>query len=461
MSADPEFDRTPPHDIAAEQCVLGGMMLSRDALADVLEILHPGDHYRPAHTLVHEAILSQYNAGEPADAVSVAATLTRQGDIGKMGGAPYLHTLIASVPTAANAGYYARIVREHAVKRRLTAAGTRIAQLGYDAGATSPEAVERAYEAMDDVAGDTPKTAAVAVSEVAADFLADLEDGKRGPTGIPVPWVDLNYILGGLHPGQLIVWAGRPGMGKSIALERCATHAVRAGLRVLVVSLEMSRMEYLQRIYAAEAQVSLFSIRNREIDQYDWDKLARVHARIAGMDRLLIHEGPSMTVQDIRTELRGMARAGRPADLVAIDYLQLLTPGGRRNENRQAEVSEMSRGLKLLAKEFGIPVLLGAQLNRGPETRSDHRPMVADLRESGSIEQDADVVVLLHREDAYDRVSPRAGEIDLIVGKNRQGPQTTVTAAFQGHYAKIADMARIDAPSQDAASDARYGEAAA
>ena len=438
-----DFERTPPHDIAAEQCVLGGMMLSKDAISDVLEVIRATDHYRPAHQIVHETILDLYSRGEPADAITVAAELTKHGDIGKVGGAPYLHTLIASVPTAANAGYYARIVRERAILRRLVEVGTRIVQLGYAGDADADELVERACAETDALSGLAATASAIPVSDLATGFLASLEAGPDEAPGVETPWPDLGRLIPGLRPGEVTVIGGRPGAGKSVALLGLAAHAaLRCALQVLAVSLEMSRDEYMERLYAAEAKVDLDHLRKRTLTDDDWDRIAKAHAEIALADALLIHDGPALSVQGIRAEMLAMRRAGRAADLVIVDYMQLITPpASKRSESRQAEVSEVSRAVKLLAKEFGVPVVVGAQLNRGPEHRSDRRPMLADLRESGSVENDADIVILLYRDDEYFQDSPHAGEIDFIVAKNRQGPKATVTLAFQGHYSRIKDMA--------------------
>ena len=235
-------------------------------------------------------------------------------------------------------------------------------------------------------------------------------------------------------------------MGKSTVMLNVAAHAaLRLGVPVLVASLEMSEQECTERILAAESGVALHSIRSADLDDADWGRIAGAYERIAACPHLLLNTDGYLSVQGIRSELRSMRRAGNPAGLVVIDYLQLMTSGGKP-ESRQTEVSEISRGIKLLAKEFDLPVLVGSQLNRGPEMRSDHRPLLADLRESGSVEQDSSIVILLLREDAYERESPRPGEIDFIVAKNRQGPQATMTLAFQGHYARCVDMYRPWSP---------------
>jgi replicative DNA helicase len=439
-----EFERTPPHDLAAEQCVLGGMMLSRDAISDVLDVIKAHDYYRPAHQLVHEVILDLYGRGEPADAVTVAAELTRRGDIARMGGAPYLHTLIASVPTAANAGYYARIVRERAILRRLVEVGTRIVQLGYSGDGDANELVDRAEAEVYGVTDRRVSEDYLSLSEIMPGALEEIEAiNSRGGTlsGVPTGFADLDALTNGLHPGQMIVVAARPAMGKSaLALDICRSASVRSGLTSVLFSLEMSRNEITMRLLSAEARVPLHAMRTGQLGEDDWTRLARRMSEVVDAP-LFIDDSPNMSMMEIRAKCRRLKQRN-DLRLVVVDYLQLMS-SPKRVENRQQEVSELSRSLKLLAKELNVPVVALAQLNRGPELRTDKRPLLADLRESGSIEQDSDVVILLHREDAYERESPRAGEADLIIAKHRNGPTTTVTVAFQGHYSRFVDMAPI------------------
>ena len=706
-----DFERMPPHDVAAEQCALGGMLLSKDAISDVIEVIRPGDHYRPAHQLVHEAILDLYARGEPADPITVANELTRRGELSRIGGAPYLHTLIASVPTAANAGYYARIVRERAILRRLVEAGTRIVQLGYAGDGDADELVDRAQAEVFSVTDRRIAEDYHSLSEIMPGALEEIEaigGHGGGITGVPTGFADLDALTNGLHPGQMVVIAARPAVGKALALDTplvtpagwttmgrvrtgdllvgadgkpvrvvavtdvmdgrpcyqvefsdgeaivadhghqwltwtsheagfvppqivttgemaatlscpalgrrsryavamprplelpeadlpVAPHALGAALaqralpvgvaaavvlgpaapiashpapdrippsylrasvaqrrellagllgvsrvsgpaRVVVAgaglaadvrelihslgfqstmttgtdgrrviaftdalpwryvvavrpmasvpvrcvqvdsadhlylagramipthnsalaldfarsatirhqmptvlfSLEMGRNEITMRLLSAEARVPMHVMRTGQMSDDDWARLARRMSEVADAP-LFIDDSPNMSLMEIRAKCRRLKQR-HDLKLVIIDYLQLMS-SPRRVENRQQEVSEMSRSLKLLAKELDVPVVALSQLNRGPEQRQDKRPMLSDLRESGSIEQDSDVVILLHREDAYERESPRAGEADLIVAKHRNGPTATVTVAFQGHYSRFVDMA--------------------
>ena len=756
------FDRTPPQDLDAERSVLGGMMISKDAIADVIEQLRGTDFYRPAHEVVYDAILDLYGRGEPADAITVADELTKRGEIGRIGGAPYLHTLISAVPTAANAGYYAKIVRERSILRKLVEAGTRIVQLGY--GTDGGDVDELVNNAQAEVYAVTERRSSedyLPLADVIGGTVDEIEAaGHRGEgmIGVPTGFSDLDRLTNGLHPGQMIVVAARPAIGKALALDtplptptgwttmgsvqvgdlliaadgtptrvvaatpvmtgrpcyrvtfddgtsvvadaqhewatrtradrrkagtpagirtteeihatlRCATADARANhsvataaplalptadllidpyvlgvwlgdghsasarftsadpeiamrveglddsndadarLRALgvhderhiplaylrsdeaqrrellaglldidgtvnptgsvqialtderlardtrelihslgyrtglstkrvkgrseasstcfaitfttdddvfwlerkrivhkerrrpstprltqrlivsvervesvpvrcveiahhshlylatnamipthnstlgidiarsaaikhnmtsvVFSLEMSRNEITMRLLSAEARVHLQKMRTGQMGEDDWAKVAATMGKISEAP-FFIDDSPNMSLMEIRAKARRLKQR-HDLKLVIIDYLQLMT-SGKRVESRQQEVSEFSRALKLLAKELEVPVIAISQLNRGPEQRTDKKPQMSDLRESGSIEQDADMVILLHREDAYEKESPRAGEADLIVAKHRNGPTDTITVAFQGHYSRFVDM---------------------
>ncbi|MBJ7290999.1 replicative DNA helicase [Williamsia sp.] len=716
-----EFGRQPPQDLAAEQSVLGGMLLSKDAIADVLEVLRPGDFYRPAHQAVYDAVLELYGKGEPADAVTVSAELDRSGELRRVGGAPYLHTLIATVPTAANAGYYAEIVAEKATLRRLVEAGTRIVQYGY-AGADGQDVAEVVDRAQAEVYEVTERRTAedyIPLEELLQPTMDEIDSiASRGgiSLGVPTGFADLDSVTNGLHPGQMIIVAARPGVGKALALDtplptphgwttmgevkvgdrlidadgaptrvvattevltdrpcyevefsdgsvlvadeehqwvtesdgvstvqttgalldqvgtvavrnaqpldlprrrfgygpytvaalagmafddheigmridaegpvdvmalmsdlggrvpyeylrgsvaqrrallaglldargivdddgwitvpaatqhmstvigdlvaglgysfrRAATgwlrvdadddvftvhrKAVRhkelrrqSGLRCIVsirpvdsvpvrcvqvdnprqmylagesmvpthnstlamdfvrscsithhmtsafFSLEMGRTDIVMRLLSAEAKIKLADMRSGRMTDDDWTRLARRMGEISEAP-LFIDDSPNLTMMEIRAKARRLKQRN-DLKLVVIDYMQLMS-SGKKVESRQQEVSEFSRSIKLLAKELEVPVVAISQLNRGPEQRTDKRPMVSDLRESGSLEQDADMVILLHRPDAFERDDPRAGEADIILGKHRNGPTATITVAHQLHLSRFVDMAR-------------------
>ena len=716
-----EFGRQPPQDLAAEQSVLGGMMLSKDAIADVVEKLRTADFYRPAHQAVYEAVLELYGKGEPADAVTVAAELERAGELRRVGGAPYLHTLISTVPTAANAGYYAEIVAEKAILRRLVEAGTRIVQFGY-AGADGQDVAEVVDRAQAEVYEVTERRTAedyVPLEELLQPTMDEIDSiASRGgiSLGVPTGFADLDAVTNGLHPGQMIIVAARPGVGKALALDTplptptgwttmgrvavgdqlidaqgCPTRVVAAtdvmtdrpcyevefndgtvlvadeqhqwivdvdnesqvvttevlrshvgcavvrntkplelprkrfaygpytvaalagmafndpeiamridaegpvdvmtlmadlggripyeylrgsiaqrrallaglldaratvdddgwitvpaatrhmtavvadlvaglgynykrsvtgwlrvdadddvftvhhkslrhkelrraaGIRRVVAvrpvdsvpvrcvqvdnpdalylageamvpthnstlamdflrscsishhmtaamfSLEMSKTEIVMRLLSAEAKIKLGDMRGGTMSDDDWTRLARRMGEISEAP-LFIDDSPNLTMMEIRAKARRLKQRN-DLKLVVVDYMQLMT-SGKKVESRQQEVSEFSRQLKLLAKELEVPVVAISQLNRGPEQRTDKKPQVSDLRESGSLEQDADMVILLHRPDSIERDDPRAGEADIILGKHRNGPTATITVAHQLHLSRFVDMAR-------------------
>ncbi|WP_329492615.1 replicative DNA helicase (plasmid) [Kitasatospora sp. NBC_01246] len=438
------FERVPPQDLDAEVSTLGGELLSKDAISDVLEVLKPGDFYRPAHELIHSAILDLYVAGEPADPITVAAELTKRGELARAGGVSYLHKLVNSVPTAANAGYYAEIVAEKAVLRRLVEAGTRIAGMGYAGEGDVEEIVNTAQAEVSAVTNIRTEEQVIRTStsmEGTMDLLEALGKREKGKlSGVPTGFADLDAVTNGLQPGQMILIAARPAIGKStLALDVAREAAIRHGIGVGMFSLEMSRDEINMRLLSAEAKVALHHMRSGNMTEDDWTRVGRRLPEINDAP-LWVDDSPNQSMMEIRAKARRLhQREG--IGLVIIDYLQLMQYGGRRAESRQQEVSDISRGTKLLAKELGVPVIALSQLNRGPEQRTDKKPVASDLRESGSLEQDADLVILLHREDAYEKESPRAGEADLILAKHRNGPTATITVAFQGHYSRFVDMA--------------------
>jgi replicative DNA helicase len=400
------YERTPPQDIAAEQCVLGSMMLSKDAIADVIEILRSGDFYRPSHVTIFDTILEMYGRGEPADMVTVAAAMTDAGTLQRVGGVSYLHDLVSSVPTAANAAYYARIVAERAVLRRLVEAGTRIVQLGYGsaagAGRDVDDIVDLAQQAVYDVTERRVSEDFAVLADLLQPTLDEIEavGAQAGVmTGVPTGFTDLDRLLNGLHPGQLIVVAGRPGLGKSTAsMDFARNAAVRHNLASAIFSLEMSKVEIVMRLLAAESRVPLHVLRSGQLSDDDWTKLARRMGEISEAP-LFVDDTPNMTLMEIRAKARRLKQR-HDLKLIVVDYLQLMT-SPKRVESRQQEVAELSRGLKLLAKEVECPVVAVSQLNRGPEQRTDKRPQLSDLRESGCLTASTRVV----RADTNDEVT--------------------------------------------------------
>jgi replicative DNA helicase len=381
-----DVTRVPPQDVAAEQSVLGGMLLSKDAIADVVEAVRGHDFYRPAHELVFEAVLDLYGRGEPADAVTVSAELGKRGELARVGGAPYLHTLISSVPTAANAGYYARIVRETAILRRLIEAGTKIVQLGYNGDGDADDIVDAAQAEVYAVTDRRTSEDYLPLSAIMEGTLDEIEAiGSRGDemVGVPTGFADFDELTNGLHPGQMIVVAARPAVGKStLGLDIARSAAIKHSMTTCVFSLEMSRTEITMRLLSAEARVPLHHMRTGKLTDDDWTRLARRMGEVSNAP-LFIDDSPNMSMMEIRAKCRRLKQR-HDLKLVVIDYLQLMQ-SGKRVESRQQEVSEFSRALKLLAKELEVPVIAISQLNRGPEQRTDKKPQMSDLRESGCL----------------------------------------------------------------------------
>jgi replicative DNA helicase len=378
--------------------------------------------------------------------VTVAAELDRRGLLRRIGGAPYLHTLISTVPTAANAGYYAGIVAEKALLRRLVEAGTRVVQYGYAGaeGSDVAEVVDRAQAEIYDVTDRRLSDDFVALEDLLQPTMDEIDAIASGgglARGVSTGFTELDDVTNGLHPGQMIVIAARPGVGKStVALDFLRCCSIKHRMASVVFSLEMSKSEIVMRLLSAEAKIKLSDMRSGRMSDDDWTRLARRMSEISEAP-LYIDDSPNLTMMEIRAKARRL-RQRSDLKLIVVDYLQLMT-SGKKVESRQQEVSEFSRSLKLLAKELEVPVVAISQLNRGPEQRTDKRPMLADLRESGSIEQDSDVVILLHRPDLFDQTDQeRLGEADLIIAKHRNGPTRTITVAHQLHFSRFANMAR-------------------
>jgi replicative DNA helicase len=441
-SASPTYERVPPHNIEAEESVLGSMLLSRDAIAEVLEVLHEEDFYRPAHRTVFRSVLDLYSHGQAVDPITVAEELRRNGELPDVGGAPFVHTLLSTVPTAANAGYYARIVKEAGILRRLIDVGTRIVQLGYETPQDTERAVDFAESWVYQVAQGRVTEDYQSLREVLTGTLEAIErlhNDSREITGVPTGFSDLDRLTSGLQPSNLIIVAARPAVGKStLGLDIARNAAVRSSVPTVVFSLEMSKTELVQRLMCAECSVDMQRLRTGRMEDSDWTRLTRSLGRLAEAP-LFIDDSAALTMMELRAKCRRLKQR-HGLGLVIVDYLQLMQ-SSKRVESRQQEVSEISRSLKLLAKELAVPVIAISQLSRQTEARSDKKPMLSDLRESGALEQDADMVMFIYREDLYDAESPRKGEADLIVAKHRNGPTDTVTVTFQGQYSRFTPMA--------------------
>ncbi|MFO6452303.1 MULTISPECIES: replicative DNA helicase [unclassified Aeromicrobium] len=444
--------------MAAEQSVLGAMLLSKNAIDPATDLLESRDFYRPAHELIFDVITDLSGRGEPADAITVAAELTRRGEIGRIGGAAYLHDLVQGVPIAANVDYYAEIVHEKAVLRRLVEVGQQVAQLGQAGTGEIQDIVDRAQKAVLDVDGTKSGEDYNVLSDLMSstiDELEELETRSGEVHGVMSGFPDLDRLTTGFKPGQMIVVAARPGVGKStLGLDFVRNASIRQGMTSAIFSLEMTGSEIAMRLLSAEAKVAIHHMRAGSMSSRDWDAIGRAMAMVQAAP-IVIDDSPNMTMPEIRSKARRIKKQ-HGLDFVVLDYLQLMT-SGKKVENRQVEVSEFSRQIKLLAKELGVPVVAISQLNRGSEQRTDKTPQISDLRESGSIEQDADIVLLLNRPDAHGAgESERPGEADIIVAKNRSGPVNKVAVSFQGHYSRFTPMAREPESASGGASGADF-----
>jgi replicative DNA helicase len=436
--------RIPPHNFEAEESLLGAMLLSRDAIAVAAEEVSGADFYRPSHAHVFSAISSLYARGEPADAVTVAEEMRRQGTLDTSGGASSLISLQANTPAISSVTRYARIVQEHAVLRRLIGVAYEIAELGYELPSDVGAALDQAESMVFDVAQRRTSDSTRSLKDLLTESLDHLEYlFNRGEeiTGVPTGFTDLDTHLYGLQPSNLIVVGARPSMGKTAFALGLAANAARVGVPVLFFSLEMSHLELAQRVLCAESRVDAGRLRNGKVFDNDWTKIANAIGRI-GEAPLFIDDNPGVTVMDIRSKARRMKSADGGLGLVVVDYLQLMT-GRSSSESRQVEISEMSRGLKLLARELQIPVVACSQLSRGLEARADKRPMLADLRESGAIEQDADVVMFLYRDEVYNPESSERGTAEVLIAKHRNGPTGMARLSFINNIARFGDLAKM------------------
>ena len=436
--------RIPPHNLDAEKSLLGAMLLSRDAIAAAMETCGSEDFYKPAHAHIFDAINVLYNQGEPADPVTVADELARAGLLDSVGGLAALVALQADTPATTNASRYARIVEEHALLRRMISVAGEIAEMGYTIPDDVAAALDHAESLVFNVAERRVTDSLKPLNELlyaSMDRLEQLFDRGETITGVPTGFVDLDERLYGLQPNALIIVGARPGMGKTaFGLGMAAHAAVEARVPTLVFSLEMGNDEITNRLLVSEARVDSSRIRNGRLQEQDWPKIGDAVARL-GDAPLFIDDNPNTTVMEIRAKARRLKARQGGLGLIIVDYLQLMS--GSSVENRQLEVSSISRGLKVLARELQVPVVALSQLSRQLEARADKRPTLADLRESGSLEQDADVVMFLYRDEMYNPESADRGTAEVIIAKHRNGPTGKVQLAFLDHYTRFANMARV------------------
>jgi replicative DNA helicase len=439
-------ERVPPNNVEAEESVIGSMMLSGEAIAAVVEVVKAPDFYRPAHQQIFEAVLSIYARGEPVDAITTVEELKRRGALDEVGGALAVYNLVESVPTPASAAYYARIVADNALLRRLIEASSRIMATAYAIPDDPKKAADEAETLIYAVARQNEKEEVVRMRDLVDDSLVQLEHIQQRDSafaGVPTGFHDLDELLSGLQAGNLIIIAARPGVGKSSLVTNLARNVamgdhLHAGAPVVMFSLEMSRFEIGMRLLCAESKVPWDKIRAARVAAEDWTHIVEA-AEVLHEAPLFIVDSGNVSIVDIRAKARRLKSKGG-LGLIIVDYLQLMS-GHMRTESRQQEVAEISRSLKLLAKELEIPIVAVSQLNRNPETRADKRPQLSDLRESGSLEQDADIVVFIHRDDASEDLAKK-NVADIIVAKHRNGPTATVQLAFQPHLTRFVNIAK-------------------
>jgi replicative DNA helicase len=436
-------ERLPPHNLEAEESVLGSMMLSGEAIAAVIEKVRPTDFYRPAHQRIFEAILSIYGRGEPVDAITTVEELKRGGAMDETLSPLYVLDLIESVPTPASAEYYARIVADHALLRRLIEAASTIMARAYAVPEDPRKAADEAESLLYSVVREREPDEVLPVGPLIDDGMEALERAQQRDSafaGIPTGFRDLDEKLSGLQKGNLIVLAARPSVGKSaLAINIARNAAVQSATPVLMFSLEMSRFEIAMRLLCAEARVPWDKVRAGRVATEEWGRFTDVAGRLQESPLFIVDSG-NVNVVDIRAKARRMHAGRTGLGLVIVDYLQLMS-GYRRVENRQQEIAEISRSLKLLAKELEVPVIAVSQLNRDPERRQDKRPQLSDLRESGQIEQDADVVLLIHRDMDTDNPQARA-KADVLIAKHRNGPIGKVELTFLENITTFRSYAR-------------------
>ncbi len=438
--------RIPPHNLDAEQSVLGAMLLSRDAIAAVLETITADDFYKPAHGHVFEAVTALYGSGHPVDPVTVAEELERSSLLESVGGAATLLSIQDRTPATTNASRYAQIVSELALLRRMITVANEIAEIGYQRPDDVIKAVDDAEARIYDVAQRRLTTSTAAIRDLLSaslDRLEHLYEQGDAITGTPTGYFDLDELLSGLQPSALIVVGARPAMGKTSFALGLAANAALSSVSpkpVLVFSLEMSQLEITQRLLCSQAKVDATRIRNGKLSADDWTKISHTVGRLAEAP-IWIDDNPNVSVMEIRSKARRLKSKIGDLGLVVVDYIQLMSGRGGA-ESRQVEVAEISRGLKILARELETPVVALAQLNRGLEARTEKRPMLSDLRESGSLEQDADVVMFLYRDEVYNPESADAGMAEVLVAKHRAGPTGLIRLAFNGKYTLFENMAR-------------------
>lgn len=436
--------KIPPHNLEAEQSVLGSMLLEREVISLAVEILKKDDFYREDHREIFDSILDLYERAEPIDIITVSEKLTHRGSLENIGGLEYLTHLVNSVPTTANMKYYAKIVEEKSILRKLIRASNDIANMGYEAAEEVSFVLDRAEKSIFDILQKRNVQGLYPIKDVLLDAfnrLEELYNSDGSITGVPTGFSDLDHKTSGFQNSDLILIAARPAMGKTAFVLNIAQYAaLHARIPTAVFSLEMSKEQLVNRILCSEAMVDSQKMRTGKLEDNDWHKIARVLGPLSDAP-LYIDDTPGISVMDIRAKCRRL-KLEKNLGLIIIDYLQLMQGRGR-SESRQQEISEISRSLKILAKELNVPVLTLSQLSRAPEQRNDHRPILSDLRESGAIEQDADIVMFLYRDDYYNPETEKKNISEVIMAKNRHGATGVVELVWLGQFTKFANMERF------------------
>lgn len=437
-----ELGRIPPHDIEAEQAIIGSMLTDKDAVIAAIEILREQDFYREDNRIIYSAILNLYNRSEPIDIITLKAELKSMGKLEAVGGLEYIVQLPDRVPTTSNVEQYIKIVEEKSMLRALIKTADELITLGYDPTQEVEQVIDTAEKKIFEVMQKKNQKGYSSMKDILIDTFTQLEqlyNQKEMITGVPTGFADLDYRTSGLHNSDLILVAARPAMGKSAFALNIATHAaVRGKVPVAIFSLEMSKEQMANRILCSEAMVDSAKVRTGKIDDEEWGKLAAASGELSEAG-IYIDDTPGISVMEIRAKCRKM-KLEKNIGLVVIDYLQLVQGSNRKGGSREQEIAEISRSLKILAKEINVPVIALSQLSRAPEQRVDHRPMLSDLRESGAIEQDADIVMFLYRDDYYNPDTEKKNIAEIILAKHRAGSTGTIELLWLGNYTKFANI---------------------
>ena len=440
-----ELMKTPPHDMRAEQSVLGAMILDKEAILDIVEIIKADDFYRGAHTEIFDAVMTLYEKNEPVDMITLGDELTKREALENIGGIEYLNDLTTAGIITTNAKYYAKIIEEKSMLRRLINASTEILEMGYSTE-TAENVLEIAEKSIFDISQKKNRDGFSAIKDILIETYEDIEkayESTESITGLSTGFRDLDFKTSGLQSSDLILVAARPSMGKTaFSVNLCQNVATQnEGASVAIFSLEMAKSQLVQRMLATQAGVGLGKIRNGDLTPEDWAKLASASAPLSEA-KVFIDDTPGITIMEMRAKCRRL-KMEKGLDMIMIDYLQLMSGGGKQ-QSREQEISEISRGLKGIAREMDCPVIALSQLSRAPELRADHRPILSDLRESGAIEQDADIVMFLYRDEYYFNDSEKKGIGEIIIAKQRNGETGTVELAWLGDLVKFVNLERGD-----------------